>query len=312
MARAYGYGARPYRAGCVGLVVRARRPALADRTPRRHGRVMRLRRDVVRAACPAGCCEIGFGSGLNAARLPGRRSPRSTPWSRPTWRWRAVRRAPAPASAVPVERVGLDGQRLGGRGRVVRRRAVDVHAVHDPRRRGARCAEVRRVLRPGGALHVAGARPRARPAGGARGSAASNGLQRRVARRLPPDPRRARRWSTAAGFDASSGCDQAYLPGPGVGEAVDASCRRGHRGARVSDELGPRRSRPPTSSGWPTTVDPARPGALAGGGGRGARRRAAPAGQDDGGAGLARTSTGSCWCPATARSPGPSCARCSA
>ena len=55
--------------------------------------------------------------------------------------------------------------------------------------------------------------------------------------------------------------------------------------------------------------DPARPGRLARGGGGGPRGRAARHRQDPRGAARARTTTSSCSCPATGRSPGPSCAR---
>ena len=54
--------------------------------------------------------EIGFGSGFNLAVLPAAVT-RSTRSSRPTWRGRG-RRSAAAESQVPVERVGLDGQRI--------------------------------------------------------------------------------------------------------------------------------------------------------------------------------------------------------
>ena len=104
-----------------------------------------------------------------------------------------------------------------------------------------------------------------------------------------------------------------------------ASCGRGPTGSSASPvrpgrftSVGAGWTRMTTAPGGPLAAaedlglahrDPARPGALAGGGGRGPRHRAAPAGQDDG-VRVAEGEHGSCSCPATARSPGRSCAPC--
>ena len=109
-------------------------PRLVDRTLSTRRGDGAARGSLCRAA-RAGSLELGFGSGLNVRRLPARGRPRSTPSSRPTSAGRCPRRARGRAMPIPVERTGLDGQRLAAADDVVRRRAVDVHALHDPGRR---------------------------------------------------------------------------------------------------------------------------------------------------------------------------------
>lgn len=107
-----------------------------------------------RAEVCAGLCgevlEIGFGSGLNLRFLPGEvaRVSAVEPADR-AWGLSQRRRA---RSSVPVERSGLDGQRLeepDGRfdSALV---TFSLCTIPDP---GAALAEVRRVLKPGGTLH---------------------------------------------------------------------------------------------------------------------------------------------------------------
>lgn len=124
-------------------------PRLADRTLS-VGQVMK-RRALVCDGLAGRVLEIGFGSGLNLEKLPAEVTaldavePSDVGW--------AMSRARRAASRVPVERVGLDGERLG---------ACDASydavlctfslcTIPDPDRA---LAEVLRVLRPGGALHL--------------------------------------------------------------------------------------------------------------------------------------------------------------
>lgn len=95
--------------------------------------------------------EIGFGSGLNARYYPGTvaRVDAVEPSDR-AWELSARRRA---ASEASVHRVGLDGQRLAAEDA-----AYDsvlctftLCTIPDP---ALALAEVRRVLRPGGRLHL--------------------------------------------------------------------------------------------------------------------------------------------------------------
>src|SRR5947207_2197277 len=94
--------------------------------------------------------EIGFGSGLNTGAYPAEvdRVDAVEP-SDLGWALSAVRRA---GSRVPVERVGLDGQRLAaedGQYDAVLS-TFTLCTIPDVDRA---LAEVARVLRPGGALH---------------------------------------------------------------------------------------------------------------------------------------------------------------
>ena len=156
--------------------------------------------------------EIGFGSGLNVSAYPAPvTSVDAVEPSDLGWELSAERRS---GSAVPVERVGLDGQRLAAADATYDAVLSTFTLCTIPDVETA-LAEVRRVLRPGGALHVLehGLAPDPKVAAWQR---RLNGLQGRVAGRLPPDPRRAR-LVEEAGFTVER-LDQAYLPGPGVGK----------------------------------------------------------------------------------------------
>lgn len=167
-----------------------------------------------RAAACAGLSgrvlELGYGSGLNLQHLPAAVTALdAVEPSDLAWEMSAARRADV---AVPVDRTGLDGQRLA---------AAD--ATYD----GALCtftlctvpdpsqalAEVRRVLRPGGRLHLLehGRSPDARVRAW---QERLEPLQRRLAGgcHLTRDPVALAR---AAGFSVDS-LEQRYLPGPAV------------------------------------------------------------------------------------------------
>lgn len=123
-------------------------PRLVDLSLR-GGDIDRLRADAC-ADLRGRVLELGFGSGLNTRFYPaaveavGAVEPSDT-----GWRMSAPRRE---RSAVPVERVGLDGQRLSAED--ASHDAVlctfTLCTIPDP---AAALAEVRRVLRPGGTLH---------------------------------------------------------------------------------------------------------------------------------------------------------------
>jgi len=94
--------------------------------------------------------EIGFGSGLNAPFYPATVARvRAVEPADLAWRLAADRVA---ASVVPVERAGLDGQRLPLADDAVDSALVtwSLCTIPDP---VAALTEVRRVLRPGGTLH---------------------------------------------------------------------------------------------------------------------------------------------------------------
>lgn len=94
--------------------------------------------------------EIGFGSGLNVPFYPGTVTRvRAVEPADLAWRLAAQRVA---ASTVPVERSGLDGQRLPFSDGEFDTALVtwSLCTIPDP---GAALVEVRRVLRPGGTLH---------------------------------------------------------------------------------------------------------------------------------------------------------------
>ena len=103
------------------------------------------------------------------------------------WELSAERRSP---SSVPVERVGLDGQRLEAADATYDAVLSTFTLCTIPDVETA-LAEVRRVLRPGGALHVLehGLAPDPKVAGVAAPSERAPGTG---GRRLPPDPGRAR------------------------------------------------------------------------------------------------------------------------
>lgn len=111
--------------------------------------------DALRAAACRGLAgrvlEIGFGSGLNVPWYPSAVTGVSA--VEPSdlgWRLSEPRRA---ASAVPVERAGLDGQRLdlpdGGHDAALV--TFSLCTIPDP---VLALVEARRVVRPGGTLHV--------------------------------------------------------------------------------------------------------------------------------------------------------------
>ena len=94
--------------------------------------------------------EIGFGSGMNTPFYP--RELVSVGAVEPSdlgWRMSAERRAGA---EVPIERVGLDGQRLGADDASYHSVLLTftLCTIPDP---AAALAEARRVLLPGGSLH---------------------------------------------------------------------------------------------------------------------------------------------------------------
>lgn len=96
--------------------------------------------------------EIGFGSGLNLPSYP--RAASRVLAVEPAdlaWRLASERRA---ASSVPVDRAGLDGQRLDLDDDAVDSALVtfSLCTIPDP---VAALREVRRVLRPGGTVHFA-------------------------------------------------------------------------------------------------------------------------------------------------------------
>jgi SAM-dependent methyltransferase len=112
--------------------------------------VMELRRDAC-AGMAGRVLEIGFGSGLNVGLYP--TAVTAVDAVEPAdlaWRLSAGRRA---RSDVPVERVGLDGERLAAADASYDAVLSTFTLCTIPDVRTA-LAEVRRVLRPGGALHV--------------------------------------------------------------------------------------------------------------------------------------------------------------
>ena len=95
--------------------------------------------------------EIGFGSGLNLAFLPPEvTAVRAVEPSDTAWALSERRRS---GSRVVVERSGLDGQRLAEPDASADSALVtfSLCTIPDP---GLALAEVRRVLRPGGRLHL--------------------------------------------------------------------------------------------------------------------------------------------------------------
>ena len=154
--------------------------------------------------------EIGFGSGLNLGALPAAvtRLDAVEP-SDLAWKRSAARRG---ESTVQVERIGLDGQRIdvGDATYDAALITFSLCTVPDPERA---LNEVRRVLRPGGALHFL-----------EHGAAPDEGV-RRWQRRLEPIQRRMAGGChltrdpiallVAAGFTPTE-VESSYLaPGPG-------------------------------------------------------------------------------------------------
>jgi ubiquinone/menaquinone biosynthesis C-methylase UbiE len=170
--------------------------------------IMELRADVCRGL-RGRVLEIGFGSGLNLEALPAAVTqldavePSDLAWTRS-----AERRG---ESRVPVERIGLDGQRIDAEDATYDSALVtfSLCTIPDP---GLALAEVRRLLKPGGRLHFIehGAAPDERVR---RWQHRLEPVQRRVAGgcRLTRDPVAL---VTAAGFTLSE-VDGFYLsPGP--------------------------------------------------------------------------------------------------
>ncbi|WP_395658009.1 class I SAM-dependent methyltransferase [Nocardioides sp.] len=184
-------------------------PRLADKSLS-SGPVMRLRGEAV-AGLSGRVLEIGFGSGLNAALYPAEveRVDAVEP-SDVGWRMSQERRDRAP---LEVERVGLDGQRLEADDDTydAALTTFTLCTIPDPLRA---LAEVRRVLRPGAALHFLehGLSPEPRVAGWQR---RLDPVQRRVAggchlsRDVPA-------LVAAAGLDVVE-VSASYLPGPSAG-----------------------------------------------------------------------------------------------
>jgi SAM-dependent methyltransferase len=184
-------------------------PRLTDRalsTPE-----VTVRREVACAGLAGRVLEIGFGSGLNIGLYPADVTqvdavePSDLGWS-----LSARRRA---GSTVPIERTGLDGQRLAAADQQYDAvlSTFTLCTIPDVARA---LAEVRRVLRPGGAFHFL-EHGRAPDAGVERWQRRLDPLQRRVcggchlSRDIPS-------LVAAAGLDAVD-LRAEYLPGPAVG-----------------------------------------------------------------------------------------------
>jgi len=183
-------------------------PRMADRSLSSRP-IMELRREVC-AGLSGRVLEIGFGSGLNAASYPAPvTSVDAVEPSDLGWELSAERRSRAP---VPIDRVGLDGQRLAAADATYDA-ALSTFTLCTIPDVDAALDEVRRVLRPGGALHVLehGLAPDPKVAGWQR---RLDGLQGRVAAgcHLTRDTPAL---LELAGFSVER-LDQAYLPGPGV------------------------------------------------------------------------------------------------
>jgi SAM-dependent methyltransferase len=171
--------------------------------------VMELRQEVCRGLSGR-VLEIGFGTGLNIGAYPPEvTSVDAVEPSDVGWRLSAERRAGA---AVPVERVGLDGQRLEAADSTYDAvlSTFTLCTIPDV---GAALGEVRRVLRPGGKVHVLehGLAPDARVVAWQH---RLEPLQRRVAAgcHLTRDTPAL---LAAAGLRLER-VEQAYLPGPGI------------------------------------------------------------------------------------------------
>jgi SAM-dependent methyltransferase len=172
--------------------------------------VMELR-SIACAGLTGRVLEIGFGSGLNVGRYPdGVTRLDAVEPSEVGWALSARRRA---GSRVPVERTGLDGQRLSaadGQYDAVLS-TFTLCTIPDVARA---LAEVRRVLAPGGAFHFL-EHGRAPDAGVERWQRRLDPVQRRVcggchlSRDIPA-------LIAAAGLEVTD-LSAAYLPGPGVG-----------------------------------------------------------------------------------------------
>jgi len=110
--------------------------------------IMELRRDVC-VGLTGRVLEIGFGSGLNLGVLPGEVTQvDAVEPSDVAWRRSEKRRAEA---GVPVERIGLDGQRIDGDDESYDSALTtfSLCTIPDP---ALALAEVRRLVKPGGRL----------------------------------------------------------------------------------------------------------------------------------------------------------------
>lgn len=205
MASAYGQARGPY-VGAVGWWTDRVVPHCADRALST-GAVMKLRERTC-TGLSGRVLEIGFGSGLNVEKYPGAVTgvdavePSDVGWS-----LSAARRA---SSRVPVDRVGLDGQRLEATDASYDA-ALSTFTLCTIPDAAAAVAEVHRVLRPGAVLHVLehGLSP---DAAVARWQRRLNGLQGRLAGGCHLD-RDAAALVRAAGFEVEV-LTQEYLPGP--------------------------------------------------------------------------------------------------
>jgi len=209
MVPAYGYGAARM-LGKVGWWSERVVPRMADRALSSRP-IMELRCDVC-GGLSGRVLEIGFGSGLNVSAYPAAIiSVSAVEPSDLGWDLSAERRS---GSAVPIERVGLDGQRLAAADATYDAVLSTFTLCTIPDVRTA-LAEIRRVLRPGGALHVLehGLAPDPEVAAWQR---RLNGLQGRMAAgcHLTRDTPAL---VEEAGFTVER-LEQAYLPGPGVGK----------------------------------------------------------------------------------------------
>ncbi len=208
MVPAYGYNSARI-VGKVGWWSERVVPRMTDRSLSSRP-IMDLRRDVC-DGLSGRVLEIGFGSGLNLGAYPAQvTAVDAVEPSDLGWELSAGRRT---RSSLPVERVGLDGQRLAAEDAAYDAVLSTFTLCTIPDVETA-LAEVRRVLRPGGELHVLehGLAPDPKVAAWQH---RLDGLQGRVAagchltRDVP-------RLVEEAGFTVER-LDRAYLPGPGVG-----------------------------------------------------------------------------------------------
>ena len=188
-------------------------------------------RGLRRAARP-GPARSASARGLNMPLLPRRRS-RSVGAVEPSDVGLAAVGAAARAQR-PCRSTGA-GWTASGSPRPTRRttpRWSTFSAVHDPRPGARRCAEVRRVLRPGGRAALPRARPGAR-AGRRALAAAPRARAAPPGRRLPPHPGRARHAGPGAGWTPDPGggssrptCPgrRSDAPGPHLSLGVATSC----------------------------------------------------------------------------------------